>query len=71
VFRGCQHHDNDRRAFSERIRHQLVFTLEDIVMFDSEVARAVLFVIAHPAFQGIIALLGLIIGIITAMVSIL
>lgn len=38
-------------------------------MFDSEVARAVLFVIAHPAFQGAIAVLGLLITIFTAIVS--
>ena len=40
-------------------------------MFDSEALRAVLFVIAHPAFQGAIAVLGLIIAIITAIISVL
>lgn len=38
-------------------------------MFDSEVARAVLFVIAHPVFQGAIAVLGLLIAISTALIS--
>jgi hypothetical protein len=65
VVRACQHRDNDRRAFSGRIWHQLVLTLEDTLMFNSEVARAVLFVIAHPAFQGVIAVLGLLIAIIS------
>jgi hypothetical protein len=51
------------------IRHELVFTLEDIVMFDSEALRAIRFVIAHPAFQGAIAVLGLIIAIITLITS--
>ena len=67
AVRGCHHHDNDRRVFSPGIRHGLVLTLEDTVMFDSEAVRAVLFVIAHPALQGAVAVLGLIIAIISTL----
>ncbi len=38
-------------------------------MFDSEALRAALSVIAHPAFQGVIALLGLIVAVVTAIVT--
>lgn len=38
-------------------------------MFDSEIARAVLVLIAHPAFQGAIAVLSLLIAIITAIIG--
>lgn len=38
-------------------------------MFNWELARAVLFVIAHPVFQGAIGVLSLLIAIISAIIS--